>query len=370
MSINRSFAIALRELAAGVTLVLMLSCFAAAQNRSNPAQINVAVGVVPPFVMEQNGSLTGFSIDLWNAIAARINVKTNYETMPDAASLLDAMLSKRTEVLAAPVIMTAARDEHIDFSLPIMQAGLQVMVRDTGETAAPNPLADLLELLFSKTTLLWLGIAMVLVLIPAHLVWVFERRREDGILNHRSYIPGIFEAIYWAISCLTAQAETMPHQWLARAFSVFWMFAGVVFVAFYTAQLTTTLTVRQIQGSISGPDDLPGKQVGTIANSTAADYLRAHNIQAREFQQLTPMLQALQNKQVEAVFFTSPVLLYYAAHDGRGRVRLVGPEINVSPIAFGFQLDSPLRRKVNGALLTLRENGAYQQLYNKWFGSP
>jgi polar amino acid transport system substrate-binding protein len=370
MRISRSLVSVLQVFAAALALLCVLPPSAVAQKSSIPTELNVAVGVVPPFVMERNGSLTGFSIDLWNAIAARIGVKTNYQTCPDAASLLDAILSKRAEVIAAPVIITAARDEQLDFSLPMMQAGLQVMVRDTGEPAAPNPLVDLVELLFSKTTLLWLGIALALVLIPAHLVWVFERRREDGILTHRSYIPGIFETSYWAISCLTAQAETMPHQWIGRAFSVFWMFAGVVFVAFYTAQLTTTLTVRQIQGAINGPDDLPGKQVGTIANTTAADYLRTQNIQAKEFQQLTPMLQSLQNKRLDAVFFTSPVLLYYAAHEGKGRVKLVGPEINVSPIAFGFQLDSPLRRRVNGALLTLRENGNYQQIYNKWFGNP
>jgi polar amino acid transport system substrate-binding protein len=34
-----------------------------------------------------------------------------------------------------------------------------------------------------------------------------------------------------------------------------------------------------------------------------------------------------------------------------------------------FQLDSPLRKRVNGALIALRENGTYQQLYEKWFGS-
>lgn len=370
MKIKRFLANALCQITAALVLVFMVSSSAAAQNRSNPTELNVAVVVVPPFVMEQNGSLTGFSIDLWNAVAAQMNIRTNYRTLADVASILEAMRSKRVDIIAAPVVITKVRDEEFDFSLPILQAGLQVMVRDTGKATASNPLADLLQLLFSKMTLLWLGIALVLVLIPAHLVWIFERRREDGIFTHRSYIPGIFEAIYWALSCLTAQAETMPHQWLARAFSVFWMFAGVVFVAFYTAQLTTTLTIRQIQGLISGPDDLPGKQVGTIANSTAADYLRTHNVQAREFRQLNPLLQALQSKQVDAVFFTSPVLLYYAAHDGRGLVTLVGPEINVSPIAFGFQLDSPLRRKVNGALLTLLENGAYQQLYNKWFGSP
>jgi len=370
MKFNRSLACALHRLLAALALVLMVSSVAAAQNPNNPNELNVAIAIGAPFVMQQNGALSGFSIDLWNAIAARMNVKTNYEIMPDAASLFEAMRSKRVEVVAAPAIITAARDEEFDFSVPIMQAGLQIMVRDTGETATPNPLVDLLGLLFSKTTLLWLGIALILVLIPAHLVWLFERRREDGILTHRSYIPGIFEAIYWAISCLTAQAETMPHQWFARAFSIFWMFAGVVFVAFYTAQLTTTLTVRQIQGSISGPADLPGKQVATLANTVAADYLRAQNAQVREFPQVGPMFQALRTKQVDAVVFTSPVLLYHAAHEGKGLVKLVGPEFNVSPIAFCFQLDSPLRRKVNLALLTLRENGTYQQIYDKWFGGP
>ena len=246
MKISRSLAIALRELAAGMVLVFMVSSVAAAQNRSNPTQLNVAVAVLPPFVMEQNGSLTGFSIDLWNAIASQMNVKTNYQTMPDAASILQAMRSRRVEIIAAPVVITKARGEEFDFSLPIMQAGMQIMVRDTGETAAPNPLEDLLGLLFSKTTLLWLGMALLLVLIPAHLIWWFERRKEDGMISNRKYFPGIFEAIYWALSTLTTQAEAMPRQWVGRTLSIFWMFAGVVFVAFYTAQLTTTLTVRQI----------------------------------------------------------------------------------------------------------------------------
>ncbi|HTR65751.1 MAG TPA: transporter substrate-binding domain-containing protein [Terriglobales bacterium] len=370
MILNRSLADFVEPFIVTLALLFTAPLSAQAQNPASPQELNVAVAIGAPFVMQRDGALTGFNIDLWNAIAARMNVKTNYVTMPDAASIFEAMRSKRVEVVAAPAIITAARDEEFDFSVPIMQAGLQIMVRDSGQTAAPNPLRDLLGLLFSKTTLLWLGIALLLVLIPAHLVWMFERGREDGIIKSRSYIPGIFEAIYWAISCLTAQAETMPHQWLARTFSIFWMFAGVVFVAFYTAQLTTTLTVQQIQGSISGPADLPGKQVATIANTVAADYLRAQNAQVSEFPQASQMFQALQSKRVDAAVFTSPVLLYYAAHEGKGLVKLVGPEFNVSPIAFCFELDSPLRRKVNLALLTLRENGSYQQIYDKWFGNP
>ncbi len=51
-------------------------------------------------------------------------------------------------------------------------------------------------------------------------------------------------------------------------------------------------------------------------------------------------------------------------------LRMVGPEINVAPVAVMVQLNSPLRKKIDIALLALREDGSYQRLYDKWFGSP
>jgi len=68
------------------------------------------------------------------------------------------------------------------------------------------------------------------------------------------------------------------------------------------------------------------------------------------------MFQALLAKRVEAVVLGAPVLLYYATHEGKGRVKVVGPEFDVEPVAFTFQLESPLRKRVNGALFSLREN--------------
>jgi polar amino acid transport system substrate-binding protein len=211
--------------------------------------------------------------------------------------------------------------------------------------------------------------AVLLVLIPAHVVWLLERRHEDGMISSRKYFPGIFEAIYWALSTLTSQAQTMPSRWPARAFSVYWMFVAVVFVAFYTAQLTTSLTVEQIRGDIEGPNDLPGKQVATLAHSLAADYLQEHQAQVQEFPTAEQIFSALLDKKVDAVMMNASVVKYYAAHKGKGQVKLVGPEINIAPLAIMVQLDSPLRKEIDVALLKLREDGTYDRLYAKWFGS-
>jgi polar amino acid transport system substrate-binding protein len=335
------------------------------------ATVRVATVLIPPYVLEQNGSLTGFNIDLWNAIAARLNLKTSYQVSPDGPALEQAMRLRQADLTVAPVVITLARDEDFDFSLPTLESGLQIMVLGSGGTMrAANPLFDLLKLLFSRTAALWLGIAVLLVLVPAHLVWLLERRHPDGIISNRNYFPGIFEAAYWAASTLTTQAENMPRQWLARVIAILWMFTGVVFVAFYTAQLTTSLTVEQMRGAIDGPDDLPGKQVATLALSTAADYLRKHHAHVQEYTTIDQMFQAVLDKKADAAVFGAPVLLYYASHEGQGQVRLVGPQFDVAPIAIMFQVNSPLRRKVDAALLALQESGAYRDLYEKWFGGP
>ncbi len=51
-----------------------------------------------------------------------------------------------------------------------------------------------------------------------------------------------------------------------------WLF-GVVLIAQFTATVTSSLTVQQIQASIQGLGDLPGKKIGTVPGSIAAEYL-------------------------------------------------------------------------------------------------
>ena len=53
-----------------------VSSAASIQGESPAAR--VALFLAPPSVMELNGSPTGFSIDLWNAIAVQLKLKTGY----------------------------------------------------------------------------------------------------------------------------------------------------------------------------------------------------------------------------------------------------------------------------------------------------
>jgi polar amino acid transport system substrate-binding protein len=351
-----------------LAVILLSPSSASAQAQTEARDVAVATRILPPMVVGQPGNLSGFSIELWNEISERLKLKTSYQPAPDVRALLEEVRSSRAEIGVAAISITSAREVEFEFSQPILAAGLQIMVRGAGKEASVNPLGDLLALLFSATTLIWLGVALLLILIPAHIVWLLERRQDKGIIPTDKYIPGIFYAMYWSAATLATQAENQPRQWLARVVALLWMFTGVVFVALYTAQLAAQLTVAQIQGGINGPEDLAGRKVATTRGSTAASAARELNAQVAEVARIDEAYAALLDKSVEAVVFDAPVLLYYAANDGKGRVQLVGTPFRKEDYGIVFRPGNPLRRQVNATLLKLREDGTYQRIYDKWFG--
>jgi polar amino acid transport system substrate-binding protein len=347
----------------------LLSGAVAQSTKSVPEEVLVVTRVLPPMVVERQGQLTGFAIDLWNEISSRLKLKTAIHIAPDVGSLIADVRTGKAQLGVGAISVTSAREAEFDFSQPIMNAGLQIMVRGAGKDGDSNPLKDVLSLLFSWTSLAWLGIAALLVLVPAHVVWWFERDKPDGIIPTRSYYPGIFYALYWAAGTLATQSDSAPKHWIGRIVAVLWMFTGVVFVALYTAQLAATLTVQQIGGGINGPEDLAGKRVAATRGSTAATAVRELGGQVVEVGQIGEAYQALNRKTVDAVVFDSPVLLYYAANEGKGQVTTVGAPFRKEDYGILFQRASPLRNQVNITLLRMREDGTYQRLYDKWFAS-
>jgi polar amino acid transport system substrate-binding protein len=359
-----------RSAASLLALVLGLGLPGPIWAQNAPAEVRVAAFTVPPLVMKKGDQLTGFSIELWEEIAARLKVKSSYRMVPDPNACVESVRSNNADICVSGVFYTTERDKVIDYTYPTLNAGQRIMVRARGVDIEGQirPLHDWFSLLFSKSAAIWLIGALIIIIIPAHVVWLLDRRSEEGVIPAKTYFPGIFHSLLWAFTALVTQVQAMPRNWLAGIFAAIWMFAGVVFVALYTAQLTTLLTVEQIRGTINGPGDLPGKRVGSVA-STSTTYLRNIKADVQEFPSLDEMYRALLDGRVDAVFLASPILTYYAENEGRGRVKLVGAEVEKNDVGFVVPLGSPLRKRVSNQLLELHEDGTYQRIYVKWFGN-
>jgi polar amino acid transport system substrate-binding protein len=140
----------LRSIAA-LAMGMMASAFVLAQPQ--PSELRAGTLVAPPFVMKQGDQLTGFSIDIWNEVAARLKVKTTFQEVSDVAALEDTLgdleRSKGIDVVVSAIYYTTERDRKYDLSLPIVEAGLQVMVRGGASSGESAPLRDMLALLSS-----------------------------------------------------------------------------------------------------------------------------------------------------------------------------------------------------------------------------
>lgn len=347
---------------------LLFSCLLVANSwaQSQGETIRVATRLIKPFVIEEKGSFTGFSIELWSEIAKQINVKTEFVVKPTVKELLASINTQEAQLGIAAISITAEREMQWDFSQAMFDAGLQILV--SAQTSESGILANIIAGVFSPTFWQLIGAILLAILLPAHIVWFFERRPVGGLLANKSYFPGIFEAAWWSLASLAAQADQMPKSAAARVAAVFWMFTSVVFLAYFTASVTSSLTLQQLRGDIKGPEDLPGKKVASVKGSTSVEYLLQHNTEVIEFAKVEEAYQALQQGQVNAAVYDAPVFLYYASHEGKGKVQTVGAIFRKENYGIAFPDKSPLRKRVNEVLLKLKENGTYEKLYTKWFG--
>ena len=241
-----------RWLTVFIAALMILTCV----NMAYAEQLRVGVDTafVPFEFKGKDGKYTGFDVDLWHAIAKRLNL--DYKLIPmDFNGLIPGLTTGNLDVVLAAIFIKSAREEAIDFSHPYFRAGLKVMVR-------------------SENT------------------------------------------------------------------------------------------------DIRGPEDLKGKVVAVKTGTATVDYV--NTLDAKKIVKFPNIDQAyleVVTGGADAAMHDTPNVLYYIKTAGNGRVKAVGPDVKAAFYGIGFQQGSELRDKVNVTLLKMMEDGEYDKLYMKWFGS-
>ena len=361
----------LTRLATFLLALVWVAVGSLAQDSSSAApstnkSITVATRVLPPFIIPGGDSYVGFSAELWNELALRSNISYTWKETANVKEILAAVENSQAEVGIAAISVTSEREQKFDFSQPMFESGLQVLVPVSGEEEGFS-VRRLLGTFSTGAMPYLLGILGLLIVVPGHIVWWAERKHDASPFSTH-YIPGIFQAMGWALSAAAGQQNDTPHSKLGRFSSIAAIFVSLLFMTFWQAELTSSFTVQQLQGGIQGPEDLPNKNVGTTAGSTSATWLNEHGANVTEFQKIEQTFAALEQGTLDAVVFDAPVLLYYAANGGQGKVRVVGPIFKKENYGILFPRGSEMRKTVNAALLKMREDGTYDRLYDTWFG--
>lgn len=324
------------------------------------------VGTKPfkPFAYVHEGEYIGFSIDLWSEIAEELGFDYELYGEKRVIELLESVSSGNTDVAIAGITITAEREKTVDFSHSFFESGLQILVPTRSQV---SPVKSFMALIFSPILLNTIGVLLMVIVISAHLLWFFERKNNSEMFP-QDYLPGIWEACWWSVATVVTvgYGDKAPIGVAGRIIATIWMFTGVVLVSYFTASVSSALTVQQLETAIQGLEDLNGKRVATVEGSTAAEYLADRPLQKIEYDLIEEAFKSLEESKVDAVVYDAPVLQNYAVQNGK--TKAVGSTFERQSYGIALKTDSPYQEEINQALLSIVESGTYDEIYQKWFG--
>ncbi|MCP4408597.1 MAG: transporter substrate-binding domain-containing protein, partial [Gammaproteobacteria bacterium] len=183
----------------------------------------------------------------------------------------------------------------------------------------------------------------------------------------------IWDSFWWALVTVTTvgYGDKTPRTIQGRAFAIIWIIFGYLGFVWFTAIVSSTVTVSRLTSSITGAGSLAGHRVGTVRRSTSAEWL-TENVPGAKillYNVVDKAYEDLIKGEIEAVVYDAPSVLYFSSHKGKSLTQPVGPVFHMEEYGIAIPQGSPLREKINQALLALFEDGTYTQLYQKWFES-
>jgi polar amino acid transport system substrate-binding protein len=331
---------------------------------SSSRALKVGAIVSPPLFMKKaDNQWEGFSADLLQAVAQRMGVPFEFFEFKSLESMLDAL--EKNEIDAVPSLAVQDRFETtMDFSQSYLKSGLSIAVPSEG---VEYRWIKVIESIFSAYILKAIGLLLLMSLIFGIIIWLFERQRNSEMFGD-GYIRGIGHGIWWAIVTMTTvgYGDKAPKTMGGRIFALFWMIISIVFIAGFTASITTQLTVSELRGKVRGFNDLYDARVGCFAESQGFDFLRKKGVAAIPFKNIQEGLLAVADHTIDAFVHDEKILNFNIKREFPGRVQVVGGTFDEYFVSIALQQDSPLREPINIALLELMQTESWTELLNRY----
>ena len=174
--------------------------------------------------------------------------------------------------------ITPEREKNFDFTHSFYTTGLGIAVA----AKAHNPWFTVVRRVVSAAFLKVVASLTLVLLGVGVLVWWFEHKKNPQQFNG-SAARGIGSGFWWSAVTMTTvgYGDKAPITLAGRILGLIWMFVAIIIISSFTAAITSSLTVTQLETVIKGPEDLPKVTVGTLANTTSESYLKQIHISFR-----------------------------------------------------------------------------------------
>lgn len=333
-----------------------------------PRTVRVAVFPDAPFAMrEASGRWDGFAVMLLEAAATPAHLVLEFHECASLDELFAEVGAGKADIGIGNTLVTSARLERVDFTQPILEGGLEVMV-PSNHSHTISALWDGLVDNGHVRVVSW----GVLVTVVLSVVIVLVLRRLDPEFSphlHEGFAESLYHVVSITMTGKTSYKGKLAPGWVGKIVAALWLVFGVGSVAYLTSGLASVMTANTMSFRINGPRDLRGKTVGTLKGSAGERYCALHGLDVVQFSSVDAAAVALAAKQCDAVVADAQSLEYFDTSHPEVAVAVVGELFERCHYAFAVHSgDDDLLRRLNIAIVSLREDGAIDRVRGRWFG--
>jgi ABC-type amino acid transport substrate-binding protein len=348
-----------------VWLVLFSSVYAFSQDDgSTSPQLLVGVVVAPPvYIKTTDNRWEGLGVELWQAVAQRMGAPFEFREFSSFEALLDALGKKEIDVI--PAVSVQGRFEAVmDFSQSYLKSGLSIAVPTEG---VDYRWMNVIKSVFSTQILKAVVLLFLMSLIVGIIVWSFEKRHNSEMFGDGN-VKGIGHGIWWALVTMTTvgYGDKAPKTMGGRISAIIWMIFSIVFIASFTAAITTQLTLTELRGKVQGFNDLYHARVGCISGSEGFAFLAKKGVAIIPFDNMQKGLSAVESKRIDAFVQDEKILQYLIKKEFPGRMQVIGGTFDEYFVSIALQQNSMLRKSINKALLKFMKTESWNELLNRY----
>lgn len=325
----------------------------AKEERSNAEKLVVGVAGNEPFVFSKNSSTKGIAIEIWEDMAKKKSWDSTYKTFDNVEDALYALNKGELDIVVGPISITSQRLEYMRFSQPFYNSSLAIVSRVDELT-----LWQKVKPLFSIRLLFAVGIFLIILAIVGALLWLAERKRSPEQFPSK-IADGIGTGMWLAIVTMstTGYGDKAPITLWGRIIAGSWMIISIIFATSMVAGIASTLTLSSLGTSTyANIEQLSGRKVATISASPSETFLKEYKARITGVDNLMDAMSKLKNKEVDAVVYDRPQLLYYMKNHKDEDLFIAKAEYFKQGYGFAFPEDSKLICEVNRTLLEHAES--------------
>lgn len=289
-------------------LVCLATALSAAEAPDDPiasGRVRAGLYISPPFVMtEKYGGYTGIAVELWEAVAKGLDVKTEYRVYSNIRDLLNAAKLDEIDVVVLAIAATHKRSGYLRFSFPWYDSGLLIMVNEDTHLTFWEEMARFGHYrMYMRFFFVFMIMAFGMTLL---------RRRKDPDFPE-DWKTGFTRSLLDVVASIkSGRLDQSYLGWVGSLISAGWMIFGVAAAAYVTSSITSAMTTASLSKvEISSLVDLLDKKVGVKKGGLSEGFLTEMGIETAPYNDLDDAAQAMLAKKVDAVVCDAPALRYF-----------------------------------------------------------